>query len=54
MNKRRRELIEQIWRSSNLTVQEAEKIVDDAIRLGQFMGWEQGLGNNGDSGSVAA
>lgn len=54
MKKKRKVLVTRVWRASNLTWQEAEKIVDDAIRLGKFMAWEKDSGNKRDSGDVAA
>jgi hypothetical protein len=56
VNKKRRVLVERVWRASNLTWQEAERLVDDAIRLGKFIGYQEQPeqhGNNGDTGSVA-
>ena len=53
MKKRRRKLVEQLWRSSNLTWQEAEQLIDDAIRLGKFTAWEK-HGNKRAGGNVAA
>lgn len=41
MSKHRQDLIEQVWRSSNLTWREAEKIIDDAIRVGMFMSYQE-------------
>lgn len=54
MKKRRKVLVTRVWRSSNLTWQEAEQLVDDAIRLGQFLAWEKGDGNKRDGRDVAA
>jgi nucleoid DNA-binding protein len=37
----KRELIEEVWRNSNLTWQQAEKIINDAIEMGKVDGYRE-------------
>jgi nucleoid DNA-binding protein len=43
--KTKKELIEEIWRNSNLTMRQAEEIIEEAMELGQISRMQVDGGN---------